>query len=219
MSNVSSAHTVNKFVAGKSEALTGQRLAKVGYKSTKNQAAKYPSICVSVPMIQTEEITQNVALLIPAVREFLAGVQDQVIRSLYESADGNMTQILDSEISVTQCVSFLAAQADGGRLTKEYLESWFDSEMAENLSVVVAQKLKFDDLTPENLPVVEKHVGVYRGMLSSLAGGKTLLSDEKVNACKKAIQLSGVDDETSEKLIQRLDKMLVKEKIEDMLEL
>ena len=65
MSNVSTVHDVVPFVAGKTAALTGQRLAKVGYKSTAKNPARYASIAVSVPYINPDDITENLQALLP----------------------------------------------------------------------------------------------------------------------------------------------------------
>jgi hypothetical protein len=212
MSQVSNRHTVVPFVAGKTVAFTGQRLAKVGYKETKKNPAKFPSIAVSVPVIETVNDPEFSDALQHGrfdaiIREALQNAQDGIIRSMYESSDGELQSVSDDDLSIAQCLAFIEAESTGGRLTKEAIERWFDSELADNLAVMIADKLKFSDLTPENQAVIDKHVGVYKQVLSMLAGGKTFLADPQIRGCRVAIALASEDDDMSKKLVSRLDAM------------
>ena len=223
MSVISNRHTVNPFVAGKSAALSGQRLAKVGYKTTAKNPAKYPSICVSVPQIDTAndpflKFRQDGAFD-SIIRVALENAQDGIVRSLYESSGGTLTAVSDDDIGIIQCLAFLDAEANGGRLTKEFLNAWFDNTMAENLTVVIADKLGFEELNEDQMVVVEKHLKGYRDLYASLSGGKTVLEEKTVRGLIKALELSAVEDDTAQKLKNRLNGMLKKEKIEDLLEL
>jgi len=89
MSNISNRHNVQAFVAGESKALSGQRLAKVGYKQTKAITDKGEvapkSICVSIPMFVDQDIQDNIQALLPHIGAWLETVQDNVLRSLYEA--------------------------------------------------------------------------------------------------------------------------------------
>lgn len=219
MSNVSTRHNVLPFVAGKSVPLTGQRLAKVGYKSTKATPAKFPSVCVSVPPVDTESITSNIDRLLPYVREMVSNAQDGIIKSLYESSDGTLTSVSDDDISIAAVINYLEAESTGGRLTKEFLESWFDQNVSENLTVVIADKLGFVDLNDEQMIVIQKHLNIYRALISSLSGGKTILQTVQINACIRALEVSQCDDDIKNKLSARLVKMSQAPKIEELLEL
>lgn len=226
MSNVSTAHSVHPFVAGKSEALTGQRLAKVGYKSTAKNPAKFPSVCASIPFIGDNAIIDNVPALVSHIRAMLESAQDGIIRSLYESSDGSLTSIGDDDISIAACINFLEADAQGSRLTKEYIGAWFDSNVRDNLTVIFAEKLGFikanDDnpsLTEMQEFTIDKHLNGYRDLFSSLAGGKTILQPKQVDGLNKALILCAVEDDTSRKLKARLEAMQNKPKLEELLEL
>jgi hypothetical protein len=164
MSNVSSAHDVVPFVAGKTNPLTDQRLAKVGYKSTVKNPAKYPSIAVSVPMILDADIVDNTEQLLPYFRNMLEGIQDSVIRSLYESKEGELSVVTDSDISIKACIAFLESEAAGDRLKKEHIEAWFDRVCADNTYTLIAEKLGFtgDELTEAQDCVIKKHVKTYK---------------------------------------------------------
>lgn len=86
--SITNRHSVVPFTAGESKPMTGQRLAKVGYKSTKKNPARFKSVCVSVPEIPENNIRSELDRLIPHVRTMLENAQDGIIRSLYESREG-----------------------------------------------------------------------------------------------------------------------------------
>jgi hypothetical protein len=226
MSNVSTAHTVSLFDAKKSQALTGQRLAKIGYKSSKQKPAKFPSVCASVPVIGSESIIGSIDSLVPYIRNYLEGVQDSILRANYESSDGQLSLVTDQDISIDSCVKFLAAESTGGRLTKEFLVSWFGDVVQESVELLVAEKLGYVgsgdegtiELTEEQTVIIGKHVNAYRDLVSSLAGGKTFLQEKQIVSLKNVLSVCEEDD-TNKKLVARLDGMLVREKLEDLLEL
>lgn len=209
MSNVSNVHDVIPFIAGKTAALTGQRLAKVGYKSTKKNPAKFKSVAVSVPMILQADVSANIDALMPYIVGMLESAQDAVIKNLYEAEKGNLKTVTDSDISVTACISYLEAEAAGERLKKEHIEAWFDRVCSENTFTLVAEKLGYtgDELTQEQCATVEKHVKTYRDVLSMLAGGKTLLTPVQIRSCKTVIEVSEDDSGVGEKLMARLRNM------------
>lgn len=220
MSNVSQYHNVNLFTAGKSQPLTGQRLAKIGYKPRDGKSAKLPSVCVSIPPIQFD-ITNPVfgEVFKAIVQEKLESAQDSIIRSLYESSAGQLSTISDSEISLNACIAYLSAEQSGGRLTKDTLDVWFDSNIRDNLMVVIAEKLKFTEITHDNETVILKHVNVYRDLITSLASPRTILQPIQLTSLRKVLELSATDDDITKKLTTRIDSMLNKPKIEELLEL
>ena len=217
--SISNRHQVVKFVAGKSEPLTDQRLSKVGYKTTTKNPAKFASVCASVPVIAGDEILTRMEDLIPYVRTMLENAQDGIFRSLYESSGGLLNAISDEDIGLNACISFMESENNGGRLTKEFLDAWCKANVVDNLSVVIADKLGFTELTPENETVIARHVKGYVDMITGLSGGKTFYQPNQIKAIRKTLDVATADDEVSKKLIARLDSMEKKEKIEDLLEL
>ena len=218
MSNVSIAHTVVPFKAG-DKPLTGQRLAKVGYKSTKQNPALYPSIAVSVDFLQAAEIQENLTALLPYIGTMLEGVQDKIVRSLYESSKGNLAHVTNADISVAACIGYLASENEGNRLTSQAIELWFDSELSDNLTAYIAAKLGYEDLNDAQLATVGKHVKIFRDVLASLAGGKTMLAEKQIKGCRTALSLCPDDsDVMATRLSARLDSM-EKKSTEDMLDL
>lgn len=213
MSNVSPVHDVKPFKAG-DKALSGQRLAKIGYKKTKNQTNPLQSVAVSVPFIAVDAITANIQHLLPHIGTMLENAQDGIIRGLYESSGGNLKIVTDSEISVEACIGFLEAEAAGNRLTSDAIEKWFDAELSENVFAMLAQKLGFlsndadATLTDAQESTVQKHVKIYRDVLASLAGGKTMLAEKQIRGCRNALSLAPDDsDPMVSRLTARLDTM------------
>lgn len=222
MSNISNRHQVLPFIAGTSAPLSGQRLAKIGYKQTSEMTKKGEtapaSVCASVPMIQSDAIESRIDRLMPYVRGMLENAQDGIVRSLYDS-DRSLSAVSDDDISVDACISFLQAEAAGDRLKKETILAWFDSEVSENLTVLVAEKLGFSDLTPDALETVSRHVKIYRDLIGMLAGGKTILEAKQIRGCEVAISLAVNSDRISEKLTDRLNAMKAPKKVIELLDL
>lgn len=207
MSNISNQHTVIPFVAGETKPLTGQRLAKIGYKKTKDQPNPPKSIAVSLPTLTDSDITANIHKIVPLVREACENVQDKIIRSLYESREYALERVADNEIGFDQIAAFVTAEQSGGRLTKEYLESWFESNLRDNLTVVIADKLGFEELNEVQLEVVGKHLAGYKGLIASLGGNKTMLSVAQINGLRRTFEVTAVDDDVTNKLLAKLQVM------------
>lgn len=221
MSNFTGSHLVEKFDSSTSKALSGQRLAKCRYKTTAKQAAKFPSVCVSVPFIADSTISENMARLLPYVKGMVENAQDGVIRSLYESSDGNLSAVSDQDISIDAIIGFLEAESTGGRLTKEFIEAWFATAVHDTVYLLIAEKLGFTgegEFTPEQDATIGKHVAGYKGMFASLAGGKTFYQPNQVKSLRKVLEMVDSDD-TAGKLDARLAKMLEVKPIEELLEL
>lgn len=201
--SISNRHSVVLFAPG-TKPQAEQRLAKVGYKSSKTKPAKFPSVCVSVPHIQAENITENISGLLPHIATMLEDAQDGIIRRLYEQAKGKLPMsVADEDISVAACVKFLDAQAEGDRLTKDSLTVWFQDCLAENLTVYICEALKTENL--EDARVVQNLKG-YRDLFTGLSGSQVLTPNQirKLDAaCKMA-----TDDRITERVQALLSEMM-----------
>lgn len=216
---ISNRHNVNLFVAGKSEPLAGQRLAKVGYKKTKDNPNPPASVCVSVPRIDDDSIVNNVQALLPGIRAMLEGVQDSVIRSLYESSDHTLSNVSDDDISVNACIAFMLAESQGSRLSADAIGAWFDSAVRDNLTVVIADKLRFDLSTPEQEETVARHVNGYRALMQSIAGKNVTLQPKQINGIENALALASADDAMSTKIRAKVESLKNVKSVEELLEL
>lgn len=218
MSNVSTAHDVIPFISGKTNPLTDQRLCRVMYKDTKKSPAAHPSVAVSLPMIAHDDITTYGEQLIPFIKSMLESAQDRLVKNLYEESEGKLTAVTDGDVSIPALISFMEAESVGDRLKKDHIETWFDRVCADNVFVLVAEKLGFTDPNADQEAVILKHVKTYRDILSMLAGGKTILTPQQIKGCKVVINASSDESGIGEKLITRLERM-ESAKIVDVLEL
>lgn len=221
MSNIDNRHNVVPFVSGKSVAFKDQRLAKVGYKSTTKNKAKFPSICVSIPPVSDNMVTENVEKLIPYIRMMIEETQDKVIRGLYEGKGGNLSSISDEEIGVDACIGYLEMETTGGRLTKEAVTDWFEENLADTLTVVLAEKLGFtgDTLTEGQTKEIGKYLAGYREVIGSLSGGKTFLQPAQIQGVRKAIGYVDPEDDIAKKLTARLNNMEKKPELAELLDI
>ena len=219
MSVVSNRHTIVPFIAGKSQAMENQRLAKIGFKGRKGKPAKFKSVCVSVPQISVPSDADKVERLIPYIQSMLENAQDGIIRSLYESSEGALATVADDEIGFDACVNFMESEASGARLTKEFLVSWFNENVSENLYVVIAERLGFTEINDDVEKTIQQHLNVYRDLISSLSGNKTWYEPKQIVAAKRALEVASVDDDVSVKLGNVLKRMENRPAIADLLAL
>lgn len=210
MSVISTRHSVVPFVSGESKAFENQRLAKITYKPRGKNAAKFPSVCVSVPAVPELDDVQ-VSRMMPHIQAICANAQDGIIRSMYESSDGTLKEVSDSDISIDSVIAYLEAEATGSRLTAEKIKEWFKADVAENLTVMLAEKLGFSEMNDAQMETIGKHLNAYADVFASLAGKMVSLDQNKITKLRAALAL-GKDDESdiSMKITAKLDAMEAK---------
>ena len=213
MSNVSTRHAVTPFVAGTSKPLSGQRLARAGFKLTEKMKAvgkvALPSVCASVPFINGGDVHEYLTDLLPHIGNMLEKAQDEILRSKYESAGGVLSDITDEEISIPACIAFLNAESTGGRLSAETIGAWFDTTLTNSLTFLIADKLGFDLSTPEQEQTVARHVKNHRDVLAMLAGKNVILAPRQESAIKNMLELAE-EDTMHQKLSAKLAALSVK---------
>lgn len=209
MSNVSSIHSITKFVAGKSEPLSGQVLVKVGYKPTKNKKtgekipAKYPSICVSVPPIEFDTKDEiQLSRILKLVKGQFGEIRREIVKSLYENSNGALSSVSTNEVSVNACLAFAESQV--GRLSKDSIGKWFDSSCEEFLTLSIATQLGFDELNADQLKTVKSRVSAWRDWFTSLTGTFSP-TEPQIRTAKTIIANSeDSDSEFAEKLLAKI---------------
>ena len=210
MSNVSNRHAIVPFIAGTSQPYAEQRLARVICKQTAamTKAGKkaLPSVCASIPMLPAPSPEQVTALM-PAITAMLEDAQDGIIRARYEASHGSLDTITDDDISVDQCIAFLAAKAAGNRITAESVKAWFNASMADTMLVFIAEKLKFTELTPAVVETCNPHVNGYRELFVVLGAGKTILPENQLKQLQFALGLIDPDDVMAGRLMDRITSM------------
>lgn len=195
---------------GKEKAFTGQRLAKFSWK-TDAMGIKRDSKCVSLPVITAEMISANLIALTPAIIGYLHSVQDKMIREQLDSASVTGASTITSEsISIAAVCEWLDSNDDSGRLTKESVGAWFDSNVSEMLAAVLADKLGIGQTptTAESDKVIAA-VTAFRGKVASLAGGKTVYEPKICRSLISALELADSGDALAGRFIGRLNKMIV----------
>lgn len=211
MSNISNTHNVVPFTSGVTKAFTGQRLATVTYKTDSKTGVKKDSKAVSVPTLAYADIESRLSDVKDSILSLFIRAQDGIVREIVESGS---SVVQDSDISVDAIVSYLNDSSESGRLTKESLNIWFDSNVADILTVRISDILGVSD-TPTDADVakIEKLVASYKSNISALAGGKTSYSVKVAKSLQDAIVLADTNDSVSEKLVARLVKMQVIEEV------
>lgn len=215
MSTISNVHNVDVYVSGKSQALTNQRLAKFSWKTPKegeNKGIKPESKCVSIPFIGSNEIKDNIDKLIPHIANYLYSVQDNIIRNALEN-NMKLANISDNDISISSIVQFLEAGSDSessNRMTKESVKSWFDENIADNLALILADKLGISSVpSDEESDRIMKTIAVFGEKISSLSSGKTSFDVKTARSIKNAIEIVEDDNDVyKNRFIARLDKMI-----------
>jgi len=213
MSNVSNRHPVNQFVAGTSKPLAEQRLSKVGYKTTTDKKTKkeippkFPSVCASVPKFSNAQILDRATDLVDSIRTVVENAQDGIFKSLYESSGGTLREVSDEDISIDACIAFLAAENEGDRLTKESIGKWFVSGLADNLTVVLAEKYGFEELNDAQMERINKDLAAFKGLLSLLAGKDVFLADAQKKGIAFALKYAAEDDAVAQKLLVKFEKL------------
>lgn len=206
-------HTVTSYISGVTKAFTGQRLATVTFKTSKDKDSLYfgmkrESKAVSIPAITNDEITANMALLLPRVKELVQATQDKIIREAI-TANDSLLHVTQESISLAACLEYLEDSNESGRLTKETVATWFDSEVLEMLSLALAEKLGVSEVpTQAESDKIEAVVNEFKGKVASLAGGKTSFSPKIAAQVKKAVELAPESDVLRSRFISRLDKMM-----------
>lgn len=211
MSNVSNIHAIVPFDSAKSKAFTGQRLAKVSYKTRKVNGveSKLQSMCVSIPCVDVIEVQENLGAFTGHVVALIESTQDAMIREMYESG---LSNVPEDHITIAKCLEYLDAQSFGARLTKEEVIAWFDASLADTLSIAFADKLGIDatasNMTPELESKIVCAVNVYRDKIASLSGGKTRFAPEVCDKLLKALEYVDIDsDVMASRLTKRLEGM------------
>lgn len=219
MSVISSTHSLSLFTSGVSKPLHDQRLAKITYKPRENKPAKFASVCASIPMIR--EITEeNLDAFLPHLVKVMENAQDGIIKAAYESNGGKMISIRDEDINETAILNFLNAESSGSRINADMVNTWFDLNVKDNLSVMLAGVLKFDDeLNEEQQVVVNKHVGVYKDIMALIAGKQVHLQGQQQKAIRKCFELADTDssDSVHSKLVERFDSICGQKDIGEIL--
>lgn len=206
MSNMSNIHNLVVYdPKNPTKPFDGQRISKHSFKTDKVSGVKKDSKAVSIPKL-SKDVIHEIGLQ-DHIIGYLESVQDAIIKNLV--IEGK-TQVADEQINVAAMIQYLEAESSGARLTKEAVEQWYQDKVADNLAMVLMQKLGVSETLSSN---EEKQINAilaeFKGKISGLAGGKTSYAPKIAEQVKKAVELcEDEEDALKVKFIARLDKMI-----------
>ena len=175
----------------------GERLVKCLYKTNmkKGTVAGINSY-ITVPESHLDEkiVIEQVAILAPYISAYLQSVEDGLIKEHHKNGGKGFG---DSFLSLAKILESLDAAGQGSRLNKEKIESWFASDMSENLMVAFASKMSIDlagEPSEAELDKLIQVTDVYKAKFASLASGKTHYRKEEAELLQKALEVTKVLD-------------------------
>jgi hypothetical protein len=192
MSNVSGFHDVLVY-NGKQKAGTNQRLSVVAFKTPSDRkddpTYKRPDArCVSVPKL---ELSVTPQILKDSMQQALEDLQDAAIRKIVVAAidEGkNVITVHDSQIGFESIAEFAKLEAANGKLNKDLIEDWFDSDIGDELTLALASAMKVGSSpTPEQEKKIAAAVTNYKSVFKSLAAPKAGLSPKIAQQMQKAL--------------------------------
>lgn len=209
------AHSVVAYDPKASKPFTGQRLAKVTFKTVTDKESplfniKRESKCVSLPLVTAKEVQDNAVALSGVIAEYLMDVQNKIVR---ERVEANAAHITSEEVSIAGCIEWLEQNNESGRLTKESVGQWFVDNIETELAVVLADKLGVSNVPTdaENKQIMAV-VNTFKDKVSSLAGGKTSYEPKLCESLIKAIAMAPAGDALAVRFTARLEKMIAESK-------
>lgn len=190
---------------GKQQPKPGQRLAVFTFKTEKSKsekeidgkpnpeydpAYKRPDArCVSVPKL-TISVTPQI--LQDALLSALEDLQDAVMRSFVvaELAQGKtVITLLDLQISFEAIAEYAKEQAAGGKINKDLIELWFNEDLADKLTVALADAMKVGPVpTPEQEQRIAAAVNNYKEVFKQFSAPKAGISPKIATQMQKALE-------------------------------
>lgn len=169
----------------------GDRLAIIRFKSTKNKDGSErpanPSFFVSIP---SDEISVEPEDLNKPLTQCFHDLQDSIIREkVLEMLENKVvtSTISNLEINATAASLYYDRVASNGRLSKESIAAWFDTDLAEPLASAL---MKANNKLMEDADALIKAVEAHRTHISSLASPRAMMSVKLAEQLLKAVNLA-----------------------------
>lgn len=199
--------------------ITGTRAVKCLYRTDPKKPASQQnqSVYVRVPTkhLTEELVTANIAELAPYVTGWLQGLEDTIIKEQHKR--GQLSVYTES-LSIDALIEYLEETQESGRLTKDKIGAWFDTDIADNLSLLFADKMGLSDQPSDiELAKLAAIIGAYKGKFCALASGKAFFEPSDREALIKVIHsCEAASSNLGSRFIARLSKMTEK-KVEELL--
>lgn len=146
--SIGSSHVFTKLTKD-SKPIDGQRLVRLIAKGKNKSTNLSSSLCVSVPQVTIEQVTEYIDALMPYVVGMVSDTQDKIIRE-YRIESG-ASDIHESLFDVPHCVAWLADNATGERLTGDMLREWFTEDYKDACMDWLKSKPALSGLTDEQM--------------------------------------------------------------------
>ena len=188
----------------------GKRTIKLMYKvNPKTEKAAGINSCLLVTPINKDDLTDDVmSRLIPHVINMLEVEQDSIVKVAHKSG---VDSISPDNISLDAIILSLETVRASVRMNKEVITNWFNSNLAETLTVLFADKLGVSDVpTEKDETNINRFLDVYKNKFNGLASNLISYQKEEAEKLLEAVTKCEVDKETdlvSAKIIEKLNKM------------
>ena len=183
------------------------RTIKVMYKKPKDGSKQKDNVCLLVDPVTEAEVKPFLPALMPHIIAMCETTQDAIAKELHTSND---TLIEPTQLDMESIVSKLERDAISQRINKETINSWFDSNMADVMSVLFADKLGLsENPTQEDSDKVDRFVSVYRNKFAGLASNMTAYQPNEAEKLVEAMEKCEIaeTDLLAAKLKDKLVKM------------
>ncbi len=234
MSVISDFHTVEIYTGKNKPSDDTQRLCVITFKTEKKKATKEftdesgkkianpdydpnykkpEARCVSIPKLKIHVTPSEIS---DAMQTAFEDLQDALIRKLIiEKLEKNETilNFHNDQIGFTAIAAYAAEVAASGKLTKEAIHDWFDNDVADALTLAIANVMKMGDKPkPEEEKRLAEAVTLYRTTFGSFAAPKAGLSKGTALQMQKALNVCSEKESRVFRVIDQKIKDALEEK-------
>lgn len=162
-------------------------LARIIRKQSAKDANGLESQGLFLPTVDVMEWMGN-----ESIKEYLAGcIHDVQTKIARQVTDGGRNVVTDSDISVDAVAAYLEATDESiGRISKDKIIGWFNTELADALTLAFADKMGVSDTpTDAEAKKLEQVVTQYRDCFAVLAGKNSSVSPVVGGNLRKALDM------------------------------
>lgn len=184
MSTISENNPISIYDPKTSKPVDGCVLLVSRGREAKGNQPKKNAICASALPFSADELLDNFEALVPYIQDTLKAIRVQIVRD-----NESRGFVLDSDLSVSACISKLEAES---RLSKESITEYFNLEAnKESLRAAFSMKLRFGDdpLTIEQSNKLDQLFAGLRDKFAELAGSRTFWNEKEMATAKSYLEI------------------------------
>lgn len=226
MSAISDFHTVELYTGKNKPSDDTQRISVITFKTEKRKGAKEldgkpnpefdptykrpEARCISIPKLKIHTTPSE---LQDAMQEAFNDLQDALIRRLLLvklDAAETIINFHNDQIGFTAVAAYAAEVTASGKLTKDAIIEWFDTDLADSLTLAIAEAMKIGEKpTPEDERKLAAAVTGYRTIFTALAAPRAGLSKNIASQLQRAmVRASNPEDQVFLRLDAKLKDSL-----------